>query len=82
METPNNDDLSISNIVFRLTSKMPVFWKRMHARMIILGTLCSLLLAAEHQLNVGFTDTFIAVLKYGIAVGVTGTFFSQLTIKN
>lgn len=76
------DEISITSLLARITSPSPVFWKRMKIRMIVLGSLCSLLLALETQLHVGFTDTFISILKYGISVGATGAFFSQITIKN
>jgi len=79
METPNNDDLSLSNILFRLTSKSPDFFKKLQTLALILLTVSALLYYNAELL--GFTESFTATLNYIMIISASIAGTSQLTKK-
>jgi hypothetical protein len=79
METPNNDDLSLSNILFRLTSKSPDFFNKLKVLALILLTVSGVLYYNAGLL--GFTESFTTSLHYMMIISASIAGTSQLTKK-
>lgn len=79
METPNNDDLSLSNILFRLTSKSPDFFNKLKTLSLILLAVSGILYYNAGLL--GFTESFTTSLNYMMIISASIAGTSQLTKK-
>lgn len=79
METPNNDDLSWSNILFRLTLKSPAFFNKLKTLSLILLTVSGVLYYNAEML--GFTEAFTTSLNYMMIISASIAGTSQLTKK-
>ena len=64
----------MKEILNRLKSETPIFWKKVRKLMIVLGVIGGGLIAAP-----GVPEAVVSIAGYLVAIGVVGTTLSSLT---
>lgn len=72
------DNLSLGNIMDRMMSETPSFWKKVRNVMLAVGTVSGIIVAAP----VALPAVVVTVAGYGLTVGAVGAALSQMTKKD